>query len=78
MTKQNEKTVLEHLLDNNKKMILASRYQNTIYNGKTLCEYFGVESKTKKESATFSRNNSGSICGAIILSDNIFSVLFIW
>ncbi|MBO6290219.1 MAG: hypothetical protein J6N45_07855 [Alphaproteobacteria bacterium] len=51
MTKQNEKTVLEHLLDNNKKMILASRYQNTIYNGKTLCEYFGVESKTKKEGA---------------------------
>lgn len=44
-----EKTVLEHFIDSNKKMILASRYQNTIYDGKTLCEYFGVESKTKKE-----------------------------
>ena len=48
MTKK-QQTVLEHLLDNNKKMILASRYQNTIYNGKTLCEYFGEKSKTKKE-----------------------------
>lgn len=54
MTKQNEKTVLEHLLDENKKMILASRYQNTIYQGKTLCEYFGVESKTKKEGNSLS------------------------
>lgn len=44
-----EKTVLEHFIDSNKKMILSSRYQNTIYDGKTLCEYFGVESKTKKE-----------------------------
>lgn len=48
MTKK-QQTVLEHLLDNNKKMILASRYQNTIYNDKTLCEYFGEKSKTKKE-----------------------------
>ena len=48
MTKK-QQTVLEHFLDENKKMILASRYQNTIYDGKTLCEYFGVESKTKKE-----------------------------
>ena len=31
MSETNGKTVLEHLLDNNKKMILASRYQNTIY-----------------------------------------------
>lgn len=44
-----EKNVLEHFIDSNKKMILASRYQNTIYDGKTLCEYFGVESKTKKD-----------------------------
>lgn len=48
MTKR-QQTVLEHFLDENKKMILASRYQNTIYDGKTLCEYFGIESKTKKE-----------------------------
>lgn len=54
MSKTNEKTVLEHLLDSNKKMILASRYQNTIYQGKTLCEYFGVESKTKKEGNSLS------------------------
>lgn len=54
MSKTNEKTVLEHLLDENKKMILASRYQNTIYKGKTLCEYFGVESKTKKEGNSLS------------------------
>lgn len=42
---------LEYLLEKNKKYILSSKYQNTIYNGKTLCEYFGVESKTKKEGA---------------------------
>jgi len=48
MTKTNDKNVLEHLLDNKKNRILASRYQNTIYQGKTLCEYFGVESKTQK------------------------------
>ena len=48
MTKK-QQTVLEHLLSNNEKMILSSRYQNTIYDGKTLCEYFGEKSKTKKE-----------------------------
>ena len=48
MTDINNKTVLEHLLDNNKGVILSSRYQNTVCKGKTLCEYFGVKSKTKK------------------------------
>ena len=44
MPKTNGKTVLEHLLDNNKKMILASRYQNTIYKGKTLFNTFSFSS----------------------------------
>jgi hypothetical protein len=39
---------MEYLLEKNKKFILSSIYQNTEYNGKTLCEYFGVESNTNK------------------------------
>ena len=45
--------ILEYLLEKNKKFILSSIYQNTEYNGKTLCEYFGVESKTKKKGGEF-------------------------
>lgn len=47
-------TLLEYLLEKNKNKILNSIYQNTIYNGKTLCEYFGVESKSKKPGKEFS------------------------
>ena len=36
-------TLLEYLLEKNKNKILNSIYQNTIYNGKTLCEYFGFD-----------------------------------
>ena len=46
---------LEYLLEKNKKYILSSKYQNTEYNGKTLCEYFGVESNTKKSGEEFNK-----------------------
>ena len=46
-------TLLEYLIQKNKNMILNSLYQNTIYKNKTLCEYFGVESKTKKSGKDF-------------------------
>ena len=47
-------TLLEYLLEKNKNKILNSIYQNTIYNGKTLSEYFGVESKSNKKGKDFS------------------------
>lgn len=55
---------LEYLLEKNKKYILSSKYQNAIYNGKTLCEYFGVESKTKK-----SGNEFNELVNTVLIKD---------
>lgn len=46
-------TFVEELLHKNKRYILSSKYQNTEYNGKPLCEYFGEKNKTNKKGNTF-------------------------
>lgn len=42
-------TFIDKLLNYNKKYILSSIYQNTIYNGKPLYEYFGAKKHSNKE-----------------------------
>lgn len=46
--------IIEYLIQKNKKKIVSSIYQNTIYNGKTLCEHLGVKSLCKKPGRDFS------------------------
>ena len=47
--------LLEYLIKKNSAEILSSIYQNTIYNGETICEFLGVESKTKKDGESLER-----------------------
>lgn len=44
---------IDKLLNNNKKYILSSIYQNTIYKDKPLYEYFGVEKVSNKNGKPF-------------------------
>lgn len=46
-------TFVDKLLIYNKKYIVSSIYQNTVYNNKPLYEYFGEKKKTNKKGKTF-------------------------